>query len=297
MNDFLKKISLVYKNPARFHQALRCRIGLGPSVVSAKVLGKPVKARYGVIPLKPDYDEGWNYYFITQSSVMFDVGCNMGWCTLLSCLDNPQRPVVAFDANPKALTGAAETLFINGFSQQVQFVLGFASDKEGENFDFYTVGTGSAGSRFRSHAKTASAKNSHFKTRSFTLDGFAKKYNHRPDFVKVDVEGAEAETLEGAKSIARLRETKFLIEMHATKEVPMVENGTKILKWCSEWGYEAYYLKQHKLITSSEIIAHRGRCHLLLQPAGWSYPELLLQIKESDDIEKVNMILKNSGRS
>lgn len=164
---------------------MRSRLGLASSFVRRKVLGKDLKVRYGVVPEKPDYDEAWTYYFIRQSSVMFDIGCNVGQCLLLACIDNPKRRIVALDANPQALVGAAETLFMNGFAGQVQFILGFASDQLEKRLDFFTVGTGSAGSRFRSHAKTASKKNSFFKVRSTTLDQIAEDYGVVPDFIKI----------------------------------------------------------------------------------------------------------------
>ncbi len=279
-------------NRERIYQALRCRLNFGPSLVKRNVLGRDVKVRFGVVPEKPDYDEAWTYYLISQSSVMFDVGCNVGWCLLLACIDNPERRIVAFDANPKAMIAAGETLFLNGYAEQVQFVLGFTSNVEKEKVDFFTVGTGSAGSKFRSVAQAASKKNSFFEVQTITLDKIAEKLGIIPDFMKMDIEGAEGEALEGAKKIGAQRKTKFLIEMHATAELSMAANGDRILKWCRELGYDAYFLKDHKRITNSDSFAHRGRCHLFLQPAGWEYPKPLMHLQEGDGIEKVQSFLK-----
>lgn len=273
-------------------QAIRYRLGLGFSLVEQNILGRDISVRYGMVPEKSDYDEGWTYFFTHQSSVMFDIGCNVGWCSLLACIDNPKRRIIALDANPKALIAAAEMLTLNGCIGQVQFVLGFASDQLGKTLDFFTVGTGAAGSRYRSHAKTASKKNSFFKVTSTTLDEIVKTYGIFPDFIKIDIEGAEAEAMNGAKAIGSNRQTRFLVEMHRTQEIPMKENGEMILSWCREFGYDAYFLKEHRKVTNAEPFCHRGRCHLMLQPSEWSYPDLIRQINESDSIEKVQKLFE-----
>ena len=63
--------------------------------------------------------------------------------------------------------------------------------------------------------------------------------------------------------------------MHSNAELTMEDNTSKILKWCKEVGYEAWYLKTNEKLFSAEIIKHRGRCHLLLIPEKLNYPEYL----------------------
>ena len=93
--------------------------------------------------------------------------------------------------------------------------------------------------------------------------------------MKIDVEGAEALVLEGAKNLAKTTDIKILVEMHSNVDLKMEDNASKILKWCKEVGYEAWYLKTNKKMVSPEIIKHRGRCHLLLIPAKYDYLEYL----------------------
>jgi len=56
------------------------------------------------------------------------------------------------------------------------------------------------------------------------------------------------------------------------------------LDWCKDLGYSAWYLKTEERLESPETIAHRGRCHLLLQPKAWGYPEWLRGIKQSSPL-------------
>ncbi|WP_300569539.1 hypothetical protein, partial [Flavobacterium sp.] len=85
---------------------------------------------------------------------------------------------------------------------------------------------------------------------------------------------------QGAVEIASKRATKFFIEMHSPPELPMEKNAELILNWCAENKYKAYYLKEAIELTSPEIIARRGKCHLLLLPAEENYPSYLKGIKQ-----------------
>ena len=112
-----------------------------------------------------------------------------------------------------------------------------------------------------------------------TLDALVAKHG-APDFVKIDVEGAEARVLGGATFAAK-RETRFLVEMHAMPELSMEANADLILEWARRVGYAVWYMSQAQRLESAELIKHRGRCHLLLQPADWPYPDWLASISQS----------------
>lgn len=43
----------------------------------------------------------------------------------------------------------------------------------------------------------------------------------------------------------------------------------------------AWYCANKEELTDPEQIAHRGRCHLLLQPGAWEYPDWLRNISQS----------------
>jgi FkbM family methyltransferase len=278
----------------RLLSSVRSRLGLQPAIVRSSVLGTEVKVRDGTFPRSPDYDDAWLYALITHCNVFFDVGSNLGEMSLLACLDNPLRNVVVMDANPSALATAAENLFLNGFSRRVRFVQAFIADTENEEVEFFTVGTGQAGSRFRSHAKTASGANCSFKTRTTTLDIVARETNLPPDLIKIDVEGAESEVLAGSRELASHLRPRFIVEMHAFKELSMRQNGERVLNWCSEVDYEAYYLKRHVMVTSPDLFANRGRCHLYLQPKGHQYPSFLKEIAQEATLDEARAALKLS---
>jgi hypothetical protein len=110
-------------------------------------------------------------------------------------------------------------------------------------------------------------------------------YGVIPDLVKIDVEGAEHSVLIGSTGCARQEKTRFLVEMHANPDVTMEKNTANILDWCGAVNYRAWYLAQEAPLDDPIQINHRGRCHLLLQPAKWEYPDWLVGIKQSAALE------------
>lgn len=255
-------------------------IGLPSPIVRREVCGKHLRFRRGTITETPDYDDAWTLALLRESRCFFDVGCNVGEMSLLALSVGVSR-VVMMDANPVALRTATENQLLNN-STFVRSVLAFIGERDGEEVEFFTVGDGQAGSRFASHAKTASKKGISFKMSTLTLDTVAEEFNLAPDFVKMDIEGAEAEALNGAKNLTRKCQPRYIVEMHSQDELPMRQNGECVLAWCQEVNYTAHYLKTHSPVDSVEVFAHRGRCHLLLLPKNQAYPQFLRGISQGD---------------
>lgn len=188
---------------------------------------------------------------------------------------------VLVEANPSALAIAAEHLIKNRFSTRARFVSAFASDVADSTVQLWTVGTGAAGSMYPGHADAASRAGAVFDVPTTTLDDISRCFNRTPDLVKIDVEGAEAKVLKGAVRIAAHQKTRFLVEMHSPRELPMAENAALVLDWVAANNYAAWYLGDGTRLVDVEKIHDRGRCHLLLQPAAWPYPSWLVGIKQA----------------
>lgn len=248
------------------------------------LLGVPVKTVKGTIRNKEDYDDAWFLALARKSQVIFDIGCNSGYTALLALVSDPDKQILLADANPLAIAKAMENLAINNLINNARAFIGFVSDKADERIDFYTIGAGAAGSMFKSHAKTAGAANLSVSVNTTTIDNLTKQYNMIPDFVKVDVEGAESFVLAGSIELASRKASRFLVEMHSSSEMSMTDNAKKVLQWCAENGFSAWYMKEQMLLQKEDQIAHRGKCHLLLQPEGWSYPDFLVNIRQSDPL-------------
>ena len=91
----------------------------------------------------------------------------------------------------------------------------------------------------------------------------------------------------GSQECASYQRTRFHVEMHSNDELLMSENANHVLDWCKKTDYQAWYLKEGSKLSSADQIKHRGRCHLLLQPQDWAYPERLMNIRQGAPLEIV----------
>lgn len=258
--------------------------GFYRKIVEEKVVaGTTLRAIKGTLRDTPDKDDAWMFHLSKHSRVIFDIGSNIGQAAMLMIHHPGVQKILIIDPNPKALAIAAENLFMNRLvSMKAVFVPAFVSDKTGDTVEFYTVGSGAAGSRYKEHAKTAVRLNEHFEVPTLSIDYLVTYYDTLPDLVKIDVEGAEIDVLRGAESLAAKKATTFFVEVHATPAI--VPQTEAILAWCQANGYHAYYMKDRALLEVSQIKA-RGRYHALLVPAGQPYPSYLNNVAQGAAIQ------------
>ncbi|MBA2313713.1 MAG: FkbM family methyltransferase [Actinobacteria bacterium] len=259
---------------------LRSLMGRFSPYEDVQLLGETVRVRAGTIRSQPDYDDAWTLFLLRQAVEFIDIGCNRGRFGLMSVVDAPERRLLSIDASRAALAVAADNLVLNGRADRLRFLWGFVSDAPGEIEFWTTAEGGAAGSRYSSHARTAAHTGQHATVPTLSLDSIIEGTGWAPDLVKVDVEGAETEVLRGASQLAERQTARFLVEMHSPHELPMHKNAELVLDWTRAHSYTAYYLKDHVELSDPAQIAHRGRCHLLLQPSGWPYPERLDEIEQ-----------------
>jgi len=112
----------------------------------------------------------------------FDVGCLNGYDALMAAKLSG-GPVVAFDCDPAVVPGLRETFALNP-SYSIELIEAYVGNKVS---DGYT-----------------------------TLDEAASR-TFVPDFIKIDIEGAEAIALEGASTILSQRKPSLIIETHDQK--------------------------------------------------------------------------------
>ncbi len=259
-----------------------------PPYIDLNFLGHPLKVREATIKLqKPDYDDAWLYACALRAETVFDIGSNVGQAAMLISLSPSVRALYLVEPNRDALIMAADNLIQNHHSDQAHFIVAFVSDTVDKTVDFWTVGTGSAGSMYDAHAISARKQGTHFVTKTVTIDALCARYGVIPDFIKLDIEGAERLALAGARTCVASKKTRFLVEVHSNPDLPMVENAKSILDWCQKNSYSAWYLKNKTLLRDAEVVAGRGRCHVLLQPQEWLFPEWLKGIEQGDSVESV----------
>lgn len=249
------------------------------------MLGKDMTVSTGIVNKKADKDDAWWYALSSRYDKIYDIGANVGYSAILACKNKPDKHILLIDPNKDAIAVAKTNLEINGLGKNKEYMTAFISDSTGAHVKFYTLGVGSAGSMYGSHADSAKSVNAYSMVKTIMLDDVVDMVGFAPELIKVDVEAAESFVLAGATELAKQQSVIFHVEMHGPKEMPMVENAKLILDWCTNNNYKAFYMKEHNLLENAKQIAHRGRCHLLLLPQQMEYPEYLKEINEGDEIE------------
>jgi len=255
-----------------------------------KILNNNYKVIRGTIRSKADYDEGWILFLSSKSKVVFDIGCNVGYSTLLISQSENVNNIVVVEPNPLSLSIAAENLILNDLVSNVVFIPKAAYGKSGHKIQLWTMpGPFAAASTNINFSKSGAIANNCIDVETITLDDIAETYNLWPDLVKIDVEGVEHSVLQGSSKIAKKMGTKFLVEVHSCDSLRIVENTEKILDWCKVNNFIAYYLCEHIELIDSKIIERRGRYHLLLMHRDDQYPDGLNKIHQSEDINNIDI--------
>jgi len=179
---------------------------------------------------------------ITVGSVVYDIGAHVGFYTLLaSALVGPRGKVIAFEPLPRNIRYLKEHLRLNRCDNVLVVEVavgdesGIASFEEGPN-------------SYTSHLSPKGC----FKVKTVRLDDLVLSGEiPLPDYMKIDVEGAEFLVLSGAKSI--------LSNYHPT--IFLATHGSVVHQKCCEFlksiGYDLQSINEKNIDETDEIIAFK----------------------------------------
>ncbi|MDJ0747768.1 MAG: FkbM family methyltransferase [Xenococcaceae cyanobacterium MO_167.B27] len=177
---------------------------------------------------------------ITPGSTVYDLGGHVGFYTLLaSVLVGNTGKVISFEPLPDNLKYLKKHLQINNISN-TQIVEAAVCERNGIAY-FETHN-----SSFQGHL----GSNGTLQVKTVSLDELITKEKLPiPNYLKIDVEGAEVQVLQGAKQI--------LTEFHPT--IFLATHGDKLQKECCQFitdlGYQLRAISEKDLADSDEIMA------------------------------------------
>ena len=141
---------------------------------------------------------------IKKGDTVIDIGANIGYYTILfSKLVGKKGKVIAFEPEPSNFKLLKENIEINNCKNVVPFNVALSDSKGKKELYFNPENRGGCS------LKNKNLKNV-LKVRTMPLDDIIKKAN----FIKIDVEGAEAEVLEGADKILKQNNLILMIEVY-----------------------------------------------------------------------------------
>ena len=194
---------------------------------------------------------------------IFDVGANVGLTALVMAETMaPDGRLVAFEASENGCCLIRDNAALNGLAGRVQVVNALLAERSGYTLDFF----GDAASGSASIIPGYLAHHRALRKATLALDDFIAQTGSAPELIKIDGEGAELAVIAGlAKTLRGLRPLLF-VELHAWGDVTVPGTADRLLAMLRPLDYGMVYLRSKTLVTDPQVMAGRGRCHVLLCP-------------------------------
>jgi FkbM family methyltransferase len=223
----------VYMKSRRFQIGMFCPNGdyrVAP-IESLNFLGYEVKDTNMILSLIP------------KNGVIFDIGANMGWYSLIIAKQNKNLKVYSFEPIPKTFSFLQKNVNFNKLENIYLHNFGFSDETKDLVFYTYPEGSGNASSvnltkRNDVESITCSVKR---------LDDFASSNKLKVDFIKCDVEGAELLAFLGARETIAFYRPVIFTEMLRKWSAKFDYHPNEIIDLFASMGYRCFYAMGNSL--------------------------------------------------
>ena len=178
---------------------------------------------------------------IPEGAVVYDIGANVGYYSLMAAvLAGPTGHVYAFEPLPRNVDFLRRHVALNKMKDLITVLDVAVSDKSGEAaFDL------GASTSMGHIAETGEIKVKQVRLDDLIASGEIKP----PDYMKIDVEGAEGEVLSGARTLLENHQPILFLDTHQRE----AHNATVAI--LTELDYDIVCLDGKPLPESKELIA------------------------------------------
>jgi FkbM family methyltransferase len=187
------------------------QLRLGSLKICADIHGNNGLAFLHEIAVKGAYDR-FSTLCGSERVVLFDVGANCGFFSLIRCLTNPGLNAYCFEPHPDTYRRLQRNIFINECQGRVVAINAAVGADCGE-CHLQISPDSSMGVVAGSSMAGANALGS-VTIRMLALDAFARSEGITPDLIKIDVEGFEAQVLKGATACLKSARS-VVVECHS----------------------------------------------------------------------------------
>jgi FkbM family methyltransferase len=179
---------------------------------------------------------------ITEGSVVFDIGAHVGYYTLLAAvLAGPRGKIFAFEPNPRNLKYLQEHVTMNHLTNIV-IIEAAVADKAGSAF--FDSGSHSCCGRLAAQGA--------IRVNTVALDDLvAAGELPVPNFMKIDVEGAEDLVLAGASSLIENHHPIIFLATHGA------DKHQQCCQWLRSRGYTLSAIDNQTLEDTREVLVYR----------------------------------------
>jgi len=202
---------------------------------------------------------------LDKDEVFWDVGANIGYFTLVAAAVLKNRgQIVSFEPGRTAFARLQDNIALNPFHNIIIYKLA-VTDKSGEAVLYLSGEVADSGANlYRPGSEQASQE----KCTTVSLDQFRGEQGLRsPDFLKMDVEGAELAALRGAEHILAHSRPLLLLEMEEKTLKAAGADKAALANLLQGHGYQAAFLRKGRWYATREVEGVKGRNILWFDPA------------------------------
>jgi len=177
---------------------------------------------------------------ISPGSVIYDIGANVGYFSLLaSVLSGEKGQVYAFEPLSRNVSFLKKHINLNRLSN-IQIIEAAVSSESGEAL--FNIGASTAMGHISEFGK--------LRVRMVSLDNLVSSGELQPpDYMKIDVEGAEYDVLKGAENLIETFQPILFLDTHQR------EAHQKTINFLEQHHYQIEILDGRPLAQTKELIA------------------------------------------
>lgn len=168
------------------------------------------------------------------SRCILDVGANIGYHALRLALREPQATVHAFEPLPQAHEFLCRNIAANGLADRVR-AHGFGLSRASGSFEFFIAPENGTNASLVNVAGRPDARR--VVGLAMTLDDWAANTGSQPDYLKIDVEGAELWVLEGGAKTLAAHRPRVVLELLRKWSAPFGYHPNDVLRFFAQLGY------------------------------------------------------------
>lgn len=145
--------------------------------------------------------------YISDDMIVLDIGAHLGYFTCIAAKLAPKGKIYAFDVDPKCFALIERNKQLNKL-ENIEISTLAISDKN-DKVKIQKLDRPDPGIVINTRTK-----NDYLEVESITIDDFVERAGITPNFIKIDVEGAEEKVLQGMKEVLKQESVIILLEIH-----------------------------------------------------------------------------------
>ncbi len=180
--------------------------------------------------------------YVKDSDCVIDAGAHLGYFTCLAAGLSPNGSVHSFEVDPKCIPIIQKNISANQFNQVRINNLAIANDR----MEIHIPVMGTPNPRLSIGTKKEAEPETMISVMATSIDQYVQEHQLEPDFIKIDVEGAELDALKGMEQTLQRPNLKMLVEVHPKNLEAFGYHYQEVLQILSDSGFHLYELIEHR---------------------------------------------------